>query len=176
MSNERFRQLYDLRESAEPADPEVLNRRWLHQAIAKWESKWLSRLGAATFVAAFLVVLLPVLLRPWRNIIERTPIASYVFHELTNIGWLEVLLFLAMVLMLNYYSSSKIDGKTYSEHGYPINISGVRSAKNVVEYELYPRTKTEENVFFVDSFSGIFGSVFMWFVLFGAFATVLLHL
>lgn len=76
----------------------------------------------------------------------------------------------AFGVFLYLYSGKHIDGKAYSEFGYPINLSNVRSSKNIKFAELYPRTRIEEKVFYVDSAAGLWVATGWWFVLFGGFA------
>ncbi len=65
---------------------------------------------------------------------------------------------------------SRIDGKSFSEHGYPINLAHIGSAREVIEAELYPRTKLEERVFWIDRFSGVLTALTVWHIMFGAIA------
>ncbi len=172
MSKERWRELHGIREPKDPADPAVLGRRQWHEAIVRWEVKWLNPLLLISGATAFVVVLLPVLLDPWRAVVMNTPVLAAVYLEFSGLGgWLYFLL--AMMLATAFYSASKWDGKKYSEYGYPINLQGIKSPKNILFAELYPRTRLEERVFGVDSLGGILDSLFGLFILFGAFAAVL---
>ncbi|WP_149028957.1 hypothetical protein [Serpentinimonas barnesii] len=172
MSKERWRELHGIREPKDPADPAVLGRRHWHEAIARWEVKWLNRFWVISGTAAFVVVLLPVLLDPWRAVVMNTPVLAAVYLEFSGLGgWLYFLL--AMMLATAFYSASKWDGKKYSEYGYPINLQGVGSPQDILFAELYPRTKLEERVFWVDSLGGLLGSLFVPFVVFGGFAAML---
>jgi hypothetical protein len=74
---------------------------------------------------------------------------------------------LTIGLFFYIFSNIKVDGKNYSEHGYPINMSHIRSTKNIISGDLYPRTKLEEKIFFIDIFGGIFFAIAFWFVVFG---------
>jgi len=172
MSKERWRELHGIREPKDPADPAVLGRRHWHEASARWMVKWNDRIWLISGTTAFVVVLLPVLLDPWRAVVMNTPVLAAVYLEFSEFGeWMFI--FLAMMLAAAFYPASKWDGKKYSEYGYPINLQGIRSSQNILFAELYPRTKLEERVFWVDKLGGILISLFGLFNLFGAFAAVL---
>ncbi|THF58109.1 hypothetical protein [Pseudothauera rhizosphaerae] len=167
LSKEQMRRIYGIRESKDPVDPIVLSRRHFHEAFARFGLKWLWVLHSISFISAFLIVLLPVLSESWKMVMVETPVVQFIFLEFSHIGGLFVFL-LAIGLVCYFYSASKIDGKEYSEHGYPINLSGVGSWREVIEADLYPTTKEEECVYWVGAIGGIWISTVGWFIMFGA--------
>lgn len=170
INKERRRKLYGLREPLVPSDPRVVARRNLHEAVTKWNLKWATRIHFLSGSIAFVVVLLPILLPPWRSVIESVRPLAVMHYELTRLSiW--VTLPLAIALCLGFYSTSKRDYKNISHHGYPINLGGSGS-KDILDMDLYPRTAIEERVFFADFLSGIFGFCW-WFWIFGGFAIIL---
>lgn len=77
-------------------------------------------------------------------------------------------MYLIVSLPLYVYIMKKVDGKIYSEYGYPFNLAHVGTPEEILLAELYPRTKIEEKNFFINSFMGVWGAMFFWFVIFGA--------
>lgn len=172
MSKEQRRKIHGLREPIEPGDPSVMARRELHEAVTKWALRWGTAIQFLSGAIAFGVVLLPTLHPPWRSVIESFRPLAVVHHELTRLSlWL--ILPIAFGLCIGFYSSSKIDYKKFSHHGYPINLSGVGSSQQIIEMDLFPRTKLEERVFWADFVGGIFMMFGWWFWLFGGFSALL---
>lgn len=166
MSKEQRRKLYGIREPKDPADPEVLARRHLHEAVVRWELKWLGSINFLSFIFALLLVLLPRLIKPLGATVEQIPLALHINLIFTapNIGLAFLLIF---GIGCHIYSSSKIDGAKHSYHSYPINLTDVRSPQQILDMELYPISKIEERVFWADFLGGIWISVFFWFGIFG---------
>lgn len=173
LSKEQWRKMYGIREPKDPADPDVVGRRKLHETIARWEIKWLGPLHVISGLLAFLIVLLPAFSKSWKSLVTMAPIIASIQKEFSSFGGIAIFL-LAIGLFCYFYPASKIDGKNYSEYGYPINMSHVRSSRSVINGELYPRTKIEERIFWIDSFGGLWGASVGWFALFGG-ATLILN-
>jgi hypothetical protein len=170
LSKERRRELYGLREPLVPSDPRVMARRNMHEAVTKWDLRWATTIHFLSGAIAFGVVLLPILLPPWRSVIESVEPLAFIHHELTRPSvWL--FLPLAIALCLGFYSTSKRDYKKISHHGYPINLGGAGS-KEIIDMDLYPRTAIEEKVFFADFVLGIF-MFGWWFGILGGFSIIL---
>lgn len=171
LSKGQWRKIHGIRPPKDPADPDVIGRRPIHEAIVNWEIKWTTRLHLIFAPLAFVIVLMPKFNKTWYEVISSAPIVSWIHREFSGLTG-TLYLCLAVGLFFYFYSASKIDGKNYSEYGYPINISHVRAPKNIKQGELYPRTKLEEKVFFADSAGGIWLATFMWFVLFGGISVL----
>ena len=166
LSKEQWRKIYGMREPKDPADPNVIARRALHVSITKWELKWVTRLHLISVFLAFAIVLLPALNKTWYGLIASIPIFQWIHRAFSNFSGV-FFLSLAAGLFIHSYSHRKLDGKNYSEYGYPINLSGVRSTKNIAQGDLYPRTRLEENIFYVDCAGGIWAATVFWFIAFG---------
>ena len=154
LSKEQWRRLHGIREPKDPADPNVVSRRTLHESIVRWEIKWINHLHLVSSSLAFVIVLFPAINKTWYGLIVSIPFFGWVHKEFSSLGCILVAS-LAVGLFFYFYSASKIDGKSFSEYGYPINISHVRSAKNIIFADLYPRTRLEEKVFLADSAGGV---------------------
>lgn len=172
LSKERWKKIHGIREPKDPEDAEVVARRYIHEAIVRWEIKWIKYLHMISASLAFGVVLLPNFIKGWHGFIASIPVASWVQREFSSLSG-TLLFCLAVGLLLYFYSAFKIDGKNYSEYNYPINLSHIGSPQEIERYDLYPRTKLEERVFFADSAGGLWGAIFVWFGLFGGFSIIL---
>lgn len=83
-----LRKIYGITEPTGPADPAVLARRRFHEAAVRWLAKLLVPLQVFFAVIGFFVVLLPVLSKPWRFLIENSPVLSQIFHDYSTMrGW-----------------------------------------------------------------------------------------
>lgn len=139
-SLERSKPTPGLLEQTEAVEPSVLQRRKLHEAAAKWCAKWLTSLQVVFAFIGFTVVLLPVLSKTWRSIIEHIAPLSTIFHDYSTFsGWSLVHLFVGMstaiAKTLWMRNSSKL-----SMHSY----------KEIVNREYYPKTIREEVAFWLD--------------------------
>jgi hypothetical protein len=166
LSKEQWRKIHGIKEPKDPADPNVVSRRTLHESIVKWEIKWVSRLHLISAPLAFFIVLFPVISKTWHGFVASVPVASWIHREFSTFGG-ALISSLAVGLFFYFYSASKLDGKSFSEYGYPINLNHVGSPQDVMRGDLYPRTRLEEKVFFSDSAGGVWLATVMWFVLFG---------
>ena len=88
LSKDRLRKIHGVTESTAPADQAVLARRKYHEAAAKWLAKWLVPLQTFFGLLGFSVVLLPVLSKPWRSIVEGIPLLAEVFHDYSTFSGL----------------------------------------------------------------------------------------
>ena len=170
IDKERLRKILGVREPKDPPDPEVIARRGVHEAIAKWELKWLTKLHIISAFLAFLIVLLPAFSDFWLGLVSDLSLL-FIHNDFTSLGFMSRM-YLIVALPLYVYNMKKIDGKIYSEYGYPFNLSHVRTPENIVHAELYPRTKIEEKIFFIDCFMGIWIAAIMWFLIFGGIAFI----
>jgi hypothetical protein len=172
MSKEQRRKIYGIREPKDPADPSVTTRRHLHEMVVRWELKWLGAINLLSFIFALAFILLPALIKSWKAIVERIPILTLLNQLFTTPNiWLTFIFVFGVGCHI--YSSSKIDGNNYSHHHYPINLKGVRSPQQVIDMELYPASKIEERVFWVDFIGGVWLSIFFWFGILGGFVMLL---
>ncbi|WP_157381306.1 hypothetical protein [Tepidiphilus margaritifer] len=90
LPKDRLRKIYGVAESTVPADEAVLARRKYHEAVALWLAKWLVPLQAFFASIGFFMILLPVLSKTWRNIVESVPILAYVFHAYSTFSGLAI--------------------------------------------------------------------------------------
>lgn len=167
MSKEQRRKIYGIREPKDPADPEVLSRQGMHIALLKWDLKWGPYIQIISAITAVALIFLPTIYPGWKIIIENWAIAIAIHNGFTRLSvWMG---FSVIILVISsFYASSKLDGASCSHHGYPINLSGVRSSRLVLDLELFPRTKQEEKIFLADFISGIWAALVFWPILLGA--------
>jgi len=166
LSKEQWRKINGIKEPKDPADSNVVSRRTLHESIVQWEIKWIGRLHLSSIFIAFAIVFFPAINKTWHEFVTSAAIFSLIYKAFSNFGGVYILS-LALGVFLYFYSARKIDGSTFSEYGYPINLANIRSAKNILQGDLYPRTKIEERVFFADFAGGIWIATLFWFVAFG---------
>ncbi len=137
---DRLRKIYGITEPTGPTDPVVLARRKYHEAAAKWLAKWLVPLQVFFAVIGFFVVLLPVLSKSWRSIVEGLPFFSKVFLDYSTFGGLAIIhlyIGLAMAFTKPYLVK-------YSPSG------DVVPYKNGIAPLLCPRTRKEEVSFWIE--------------------------
>jgi len=153
-------------EPVQSTDPGVLRRRKYQEAAAKWLAKWSYPLQAIFAATGFSVVLLPMFSKNWRSAIESTPVAAQIFREFSNLsGWPIVLLFVLLALL----SFMNLNVNDYPGGWHPTRQWGFPSPKQTVALELYPTTRAEERVFWVNFVLGTIGTSF-WLLGFGACA------
>lgn len=160
--------MHGMREPREPADPEVLSRRHLHEAVVRWELKWHWRLHFISFIWAFFNILLPVFSKSWKDTILNTPFFSMLYHEFAGLGFFSML-FLAIGL-----SSSSYQSYQRSKNGLMSNSSHicVISIDDYINAELHPHTKKEEFISIADYIGGFWMATLFWFTIFGGVAHV----
>lgn len=166
LSKDQWRKIHGIREPKDSADPEVISRLPLHKRMIDWEIVWSPRLHATSTAIGLVFILLPTINEGWHELISHTPAVLRYQQEFSHFKATPIIL-LAIGVLLHLYSSSKIDGKSFSEYGYPINLSHIRSAKNIIKGDLFPRTRTEERIFFADFAGGLWIATAFWHVLFG---------
>jgi hypothetical protein len=136
LSKDVLRKIHKIPEPTEPIDPAVQARWKHHEAAARWLAKWDATLQVISALIGFFVVLLPMFSKPWRAVIESIPIVAKVFHDFSTFrGGSLVLLFILIVLF--FAKSSQIKNRPGGEC-FPLTY------RNIVEMELYPRTKKQE--------------------------------
>jgi hypothetical protein len=162
LSKEVLRKIHKIPEPTGPIDPAVQARRKYHEAAARWLAKWHATLQAINALIGFVVILLPMFSKPWRAVIESIPIVASVFHDFSTFSGSSLIL-LSILIVLLFVRSSQLK-----------NIPGweepTLTYRNVVEMELYPRTKKQEFAYWTDIFSGFAGTTFWLFLPFGSFA------
>lgn len=143
------------------------SRRARQMAAARWLAKWSYRLQALFASIGFFVVLLPVLNKSWRGIIETYSPTAWIFHEFSALGgWALLLLgvLLGAHLILNFMA------KDYPGGWNPTKEWGFPSPAQIVEKRLYPQNRREEFVFWVGIFIGTVGTTFWLYLPFGVLA------
>jgi hypothetical protein len=157
---ERLRQIYGVEDPTTPPDLSVLARRKYHEAIAKWQVKWLTLAQPIFGLLGLLIVLLPLFLERWRRVIESTPVVAHVFQDFSTFGvWTKALFPVLgpMVLLI---------GKGYQSGGWDSKKQRrVPFVNQVVNLELYPRTRREEISFYIYMFVSFFAPVAWFFVI-----------
>lgn len=90
-SKDQLRNIHGISEPTGSDDPAILARRRFHEAAAKWCAKWLVPLQVFFAFIGFSVILLPVLWKPWRSVVEGTPLLAQVFHDYSTFSGLALL-------------------------------------------------------------------------------------
>lgn len=150
------------------ANQRVLARRPLHMRTARWLVRWQFPLQVAFAIAGLFLVLMPVLLDFWHEIIDEHAITAWVYEEfsrmgLVAVGWLVFLVcgpYLALHLMAQHYPGG---WNVRQQWGFP-------SPTQIVERELYPRTLREECVFWVAMVMDVLGTSLWLYLPFGVLA------
>lgn len=162
LSKDRQKKVHGILEPIGPYDQEVLARRKHHEAAAQWLAKRSYLLQIAFAAIGFMVVLLPVLSKSWRAAIESAPIVRNVFHDYSTFSGLAMLnlyiliaLFLIRSLQIKSLPGANAIALTY---------------RNVVDMELYPRTRREEFAYWTDILFGLVGPTLWLFLPFGVLA------
>jgi hypothetical protein len=162
LSKDRLRKIHGVAEPTGPADQAVLARRKYHEAAATWLARRSYILQAIFAAIGFVVVLLPIFSRSWRTVIESTPIARWVFHDYSTFSGLAMVnlyILMALFLIRSWQIKSLPGGAAFS-----------LTYRNVVDMELYPRTKREELAYWTDISFGFVGTTLWLFLPFGALA------
>lgn len=162
LSKDRLRKIHGVSESTAPADQAVLARRKYHEVAANWLARISFFLHAIFAAIGFAVVLLPILSRSWRAIIESTPLVRVVFHDYSTFGGLAMVnlyILMALFLIRNWQIKSLPGGAAFS-----------LTYRNVVDMELFPRTRREEFAYWADISFGFVGATLWLFLPFGVLA------
>ena len=158
--------IYKVKEPTTPADPAVLARQSIHEAVAKWVSKWEKPIDAMFSFAAFLTVLLPAIAESWRKIITNLPSIEWIFYNFSNLTTRMRVITLVVVFtgfLLRALGSKYPEGWDHHKFG------GFPSFGRIVEWGMYPRTRGEEVTFWFCAVRPIPMGL-LWFLGFGVIA------
>lgn len=162
LSKDRLRKIHGLTDPTAPSDPAVMARRTYHEAAAKWLAKWSYPLQAFFALIGFVVVLLPMFSKTWRTIIESTPVVKSVFHDYSTFSGLAMVnLYILMALFLV---------RSWQIKSLPGGAAIALTYRNVVDMELFPRTRREEFAYWTDISFGFVGTTLWLFLPFGVIA------
>lgn len=160
LSKDRLRKIHGVTESTAPADQAVLARRKYHEAAAKWLAKWLVPLQTFFGLLGFSVVLLPVLSKPWRSIVEGIPLLAEVFHDYSTFSGLALFnLFAGMLTAITkpFWAKHSPSGPTPSYRDYVAPVA-------------CPMTRREEVSFWIEIVALILVTTVWLFLPFGVIA------
>ncbi|MFN3716747.1 MAG: hypothetical protein ACK4R8_08500 [Thiobacillus sp.] len=160
LPKDRLRKIHGLAEPTGPADPAVLARRKYHQLASMWCAKCLVPLQAFFASFGFFIVLLPTLSKPWRGIVENTPLLAKVFHDYSTFSGLALVnLFAGMLTAISkpYWSKSSPRGPVPSHKTYLAPVA-------------CPATKKEEFSFWIEIVALILVTTVWLFLPFGVMA------
>lgn len=132
---------------AESTAEDVLGRRKYHVTAARWVARWSYPLMWLFAVIGLFFVLLPVLSNSWRETIELLPVTAWVFHEFSTFGPVTKIWFLSLAVSFSIVSFM---AKHYPGGWDQTKEGGFPGPKDMFEKKLYPRTGTEEFVFWAD--------------------------
>ncbi len=148
------------------ASPSVLRRRKFHIAINEWEAKtapWLQTAGA---LIGFVFVLLPVMSKGWRAVIQDIGPTRWFFEEFSRLGPIAMAIF--FMVMTNTVILNALarhfpgDWNAKKEWGFP-------TSKQILDRQLFPTTFREEIAFMSWVLSG-FCVPFIYIMGFGVFS------
>jgi hypothetical protein len=160
------KRIYKVKEPTITADPAALARRPIHEATSKWLSKWEKTIDAILLLFAFFTVFLPAISEGWHGIIVDAPGIGWIFHNLSNITTRMKLIMLLVVFVGFLWRAL---GSKYPE-GWDHRINGgFPSFRQIVEWEMYPRTRGEEVTFWFCAVRPIVMGL-LWFIGFGVIA------
>lgn len=112
------------------------------------------------------MILLPVLVKPWRLIIESTPILSQIFHSYSSLTGLSMThLWLIIVL---YFANG------FFRKDLPGGQLNILTSKQVIDMELYPATRREEVAYWTETIYAFAGSGILLFLPSGVLAYFIL--
>lgn len=150
------------------ADAAVLRRRAAHERVAQWMARWQFPLQALFAMLGLFVVLMPLLLAFWRDVVMAHALAAWVHTEFSRMGpwataWLLFLVagpLVALHFMAHHYPSS---WDVRQQWGFP-------SPSQIVRRRLYPRTQREEGVFWLAMLMDLLGTTLWLYLPFGVLA------
>ena len=162
LSKDRLRIIHGITESKVMSDEAVLARRKYHEAAARWLSRRSSYLQTFFAAIGFVVVLLPMFSKTWRTVIESTPVVSAVFHAYITFSGLAIvhLYFLMALFLVRNWQIKSLPGGT----------AVPRTYSDVLDMELFPRTRREEFAYWTDILFGFGGATLWLFLPFSLFA------
>ena len=112
LSKDQWRKIHGIRLPKDPADPHVIGRRSIREALVNWEIKWLTRLHLIFPPLAFSIVPLPKFNKAWHGFISLIPVISWINREFSDLtGTLYLCLAFGFFYFYYFYSASKIDGE-----------------------------------------------------------------
>ena len=155
ISKHMLRKMHGVPEPTGEADPAVVARLKYHVA-ARWCEKYLSYICSLFALIGFAVVLLSVMLKSWGEFIQHIPILSKIFHDYSTLsGWALVNFYpMIFLLILKISMIKSIPGRSTHSCTY----------RELMEMELYPRTKKEEVAYWICIFFNISASTAIIFV------------
>lgn len=162
LSKEKLRKIYGVKTVKVIEDPVVISRRIYHKFFARWCAKWCNSIIIIFSYIGFFLLILPMFWKDLRIFIENTWIIRKFFYDFSTftgtsliaLYFLIGLFILKNLLQLNSFTSPSTS-LTY---------------KNIVEMELYPVTKKQELIYFVDIIYGIIAAPMFVLFLFSLFA------
>lgn len=147
-------------------DKQVIARHATHRLIAVFYAKWLTLIHIAFAFFGFLIVLLPSLVAPWRELVESLPILAPIFESYSTLGGFSIIHFIGLIALLIIRDvltpaelRSKMQFLTY---------------KDILRKELYPKTKKEEVAYWTSALFGLAVSSLWLFFPFGVISYFIL--
>lgn len=169
MDPKLMRRILGLGEVKEGGDPEVLARRKYHVFVAKWLAKWLPWLQVSAAIIGIVLIFLPAVWIEWRAHVIEIPVISGLFFDFHSIQGNYLLVFYFCIIMyiaVNFKAQDFPGGwDPKKQHRFP-------TSNEIVRLELYPVTKKEEFVFWLDSFTGFFVVPMWWLLLIGFISSI----
>lgn len=163
-SKNQLRKMHGIPESSTPGEPSVLARRKLHESAARWCDRWLTLIHIYFFIFGFSTILLPTLARPWRLMIESTPLLSEVFHSYSSLSGISIINIGTLIAIFTARNLFR------PPSGQPT----ILTYSMIINMEIYPKTKREEVAYWLDIIFGV-ASVTLWlFLPFGTIAHLIL--
>ena len=147
LSKERLRKMYSIPEYSGPVNPAVIARRRHHERAAKWMAKIHPNLETIAVSIGFFLVLLPILSRDWRAVIEDIPVVSTIFRDYSTLTGVAIVNFFLIAL---FGFLLTIFEKHRPSQGRP----GV-TFKHFIDMELYPNTSKQEFVYWLETISRV---------------------
>ncbi len=162
LPKDRLREIHGVAKSTAPADQAVLARRKHHEAAAKWLARRSYLLQAIFAAIGFVVVLLPIFSKTWCVVIKSTPVVRTVFHDYSTFSGLAMVnLYVLMALFL---------ARSWQIKSLPGGSSFGLTYRNVLDMELFPRTRQEEFAYWTDISFGFVGTTLWLFLPFSVLA------
>lgn len=166
LDKNQLRKFHGLPPSTDDGEPSVLVRRKFHESAAKWCVKWLTSIHIFFAAFGFIVILLPVIAKPWRLIIENTYLLSQIFHSYSSLSGLSMVnLYLLIIL---YIVKSFFRKNLPNDQIFPVTYDAV------IKMGIYPKTRKAEAEYWLN-FLFALASVTLWlFLPFGVLAYLIL--
>ncbi len=163
MDKELLRKITGVPEPTGPSDPSVLARRKTHIELAKWCIKWRPTVLLLSCIFGVVFIVLPAISASWRSVIEKIPPLAVIFYSYASLKgalfWVHFLLIMGMSTLLNFFDK-------YKPGGIWVHIT----LSEIVEMELYPRTKKEEFAYWLVFLYGVVGGTLVLMFPCGLFA------